>query len=159
MPETLPLVRDQRTIDTEHLKLLAVFHFIFAGLAILGILFLIAHYLIMSTLTNNPKFWQNQNNANFDPRMIFQGLKWVYLFSAVLFVAGGIANLLSGLFIRAKKHRVYSLVIAGIDCLQVPFGTALGVCTFIVLFRDSVKQAYGEGGTPTQGQPGSPPLS
>jgi hypothetical protein len=37
-----PLPRDQRKIDADHLNLLAIFHFVGAGLAVLGILFLVA---------------------------------------------------------------------------------------------------------------------
>jgi hypothetical protein len=34
--------------------------------------------------------------------------------------------------------------VAGINCLWVPLGTALGVCTFIVLLRESVNKLYAE---------------
>ena len=43
MTELPPLLRDQRKIDTDHLRLLAVFHFVIAGLAIVGIGFLVLH--------------------------------------------------------------------------------------------------------------------
>ena len=39
-----PLLRDQRKVDADHLKLLSVFHFVGAGLAVLGILFIFVHY-------------------------------------------------------------------------------------------------------------------
>jgi len=38
-----PLPRDQRKIDEDHLNLLGIFHFVGAGLAMLGLLFLVAH--------------------------------------------------------------------------------------------------------------------
>lgn len=162
MSETPPLVRNQRVIDREHLALLSIFHFIIAGLAILGILFLIAHYAVMRTVLNNPKVFQNPHNANVDPQMILRIFVWLYLFGGLLFIAAGTANLLSALFIRARKHRVFSLVVAGLNCVQFPFGTALGVCTFVVLFRESVKQSYGEGTTTNtlaQGHPGGSVVS
>jgi hypothetical protein len=34
------------------------------------------------------------------------------------------------------------LIIAVLNCLQIPFGTALGVFTIIVLSRDSVRELY-----------------
>jgi hypothetical protein len=43
---------------------------------------------------------------------------------------------------------MFSLVIAGLNCIQIPFGTALGVFTIIVLLRDSVREAYAAGATP-----------
>jgi len=37
---------------------------------------------------------------------------------------------------------MFSLIIAGINCVQFPFGTVLGVFTFVVLLRDSVRELY-----------------
>jgi hypothetical protein len=59
-----------------------------------------------------------------------------------LLVIGSVCNLLSGLWIRARRNRVFSLVVAGINCFQVPLGTALGIFTIIVLMRDSVRELY-----------------
>jgi hypothetical protein len=36
LPPLAPLPRDQRKIDADHLKLLAIFHFVGAGLAVWG---------------------------------------------------------------------------------------------------------------------------
>jgi len=49
-----------------------------------------------------------------------------------------IANLLSGLlaFTGEKGPGFFSLVVAGLNCLQFPFGTVLGVFTFVVLLRE-----------------------
>ncbi len=43
---------------------------------------------------------------------------------------------------RKRKHRIFSFVVAGVNCLQFPFGTALGIFTFIVLSRVGVKMDY-----------------
>ena len=37
---------------------------------------------------------------------------------------------------------MYCLVMAGIECLFMPFGTVLGVFTIIVLMRESVKEMF-----------------
>ena len=34
------------------------------------------------------------------------------------------------------------MVVAGFGCLEVPYGTALGVCTFLVLNRRSVEKVF-----------------
>jgi hypothetical protein len=60
----------------------------------------------------------------------------------VLLLTGLVLNVLSGLFLWQKKNRLFSLIIGGLNCLQIPFGTALGVFTFLVLSRDSVRQLY-----------------
>ena len=57
MSELPPLPRDQRKIDADHLNLLAIFHFVGAGLALLGIAFLVTHYAFMHAMLTNPKFF------------------------------------------------------------------------------------------------------
>ncbi|HEX8915087.1 MAG TPA: hypothetical protein VF796_22235 [Humisphaera sp.] len=41
-----------------------------------------------------------------------------------------------------RRGRTFTFVTAGILCLQMPLGTVLGVFTFIVLNRESVRAAY-----------------
>ena len=47
-----------------------------------------------------------------------------------------------GMYLLQKRNRLFSLIIGGLNCLQIPFGTALGVLTMLVLSRDSVRQLY-----------------
>ena len=142
MSELTPASRDQRRTDAEHLKLLSIFHFIGAGLAFIGILFTLGHYAIFS----NPKMWHGQTQG--PPSVeFFAAFKWIYVVFGVWFLGSGVLNLIVGFFIRARTHRIFSLVVAAINCLHTPMGTALGVFTIIVLTRDSVRQAY-EGLTP-----------
>jgi hypothetical protein len=146
MSELPPLPRDQRKIDGDHLKLLWIFHFVAAGLALLGILFLVAHYAVLHTVFTNPKMWENQKQGP-PPAEFFAMFKWFYLVFAVWFVGSGVLNVVSGLFIRGRKHRTFSLIVAGINCLHIPLGTVLGVFTIIILMRDSVRELYeGEAG-------------
>jgi len=128
--------------DAEHLKLLAIFHFVFAGLAVLGIAFLYLHYAIMSTVMNDPKFWRVQKARGFSPQEFITVFRLCYLFPGILFLGGGLINVLSGSFLRARTNRMFSLIVAGLDCLQIPLGTVLGVFTIIVLMRDSVRALY-----------------
>jgi len=141
MSELPPLPRDQRKIDADHLKLLSIFHFVGAGLALIEILFLVAHYALFHALLANPKMWENQKQG-LPPAEFFAIFKWFYLAGAIWFVGSGVLNLLSGIFLRAKKHRTFSLVVAGINCLHIPLGTVLGVFSIIVLIRDSVRELY-----------------
>jgi hypothetical protein len=128
--------------DDEHLRLLSVFHFVFAGLALLGIAFLWLHYFIMSAVFTNPELWKSQGKATPPPAEFLGFLKWVYVVLGVLMVAAGVANLFSALFLRRRQHRMFSLIIGGLNCLQIPFGTALGVFTLMVLMRNSVRESY-----------------
>jgi len=141
MSELPPLPRDQRKIDADHLKLLAICHFVGAGLALLGILFLLAHYATFHAFFANPKMWENQKQSP-PPAEFFAIFKWFYLVFAVWFIGSGALNVVSGLCIRARKHRTFSMIVAGINCIHIPLGTVLGVFTIIVLIRDSVRELY-----------------
>ena len=138
------MYRDQQMIDTEHLKLLSIFHFIGAGLAVLGLLFLFVHFTIMRTVFTNPHIWQNSHQpaSTMPPPEIIGFFKWFYLAAALWMIASFVLNLLSGLFLRAGKHRGFSIVVAGLNCVHMPLGTALGICTIIVLMRPSVQNWY-----------------
>jgi len=141
MNELPPLFRDQRKTDAEHLKLLAVFHFVVAGLALLGIGFLLLHYMVMSSVMSNPRVWEGQKSGP-SPQEFFRVMKWFYVVLSALLVFGSAANLLSGLWIRARRNRMFSMVVGGINCIQIPFGTVLGIFTLAVLMRDSVRELY-----------------
>jgi len=138
-----PPIRGQREIDASHLNLLAIFHFVVAGLSVLGVSFLLVHYTIMHTVFTNPELFKGQNTGTM-PAELFAAFRWFYAIGALFFIGFGILNLVSGLCIRARKRRTFSLVVAGANCIQFPFGTALGIFTIVVLMRDSVLQAYGE---------------
>jgi hypothetical protein len=140
LPPELP-PQELQARDHEQLGLLAIFHFVFAGLALLGMVFVSVHYAIMHTLFSNPEIWKAPN-ATPPPKVFLDAFIWLYLFLGLLLSAVLILNVLSGIFLRQKKHRIFSFLVAGLDCLQIPFGTALGVFTILVLSRPSVRQLY-----------------
>ena len=140
-PPLAPLPRDQRRIDSDHLTLLAIFHFVGAGLAVLGILFLFAHYMFMQAIFTHPDFWQNQNQKP-PPEELFSIFIWFYIIGGIWLVLSLILNLLSGMFLATRRCRTFSLIVAGINCLHIPLGTVLGIFTIIVLVRESVRELY-----------------
>ena len=127
--------------DVEHLRMLAIFHFVGAGLALAGLGFLALHYSIMQTVLNDPELFKNAKGGP-PPKELFAFMKVFYLVGGVWFVLSGLANLISAVFMRQRKNRVFSMVVAGFNCLYMPLGTVLGVFTFVVLSRDSVVAMY-----------------
>jgi hypothetical protein len=149
MSENPPPFQSSR--DREQLKLIEIFHYVMIGLAVGGMAFLGMHYLVMSTamesMSKNPQFQQQlqqQGGLPFDPAMFFRGFIWFYLFMGVWGLASLVANLASGLCIRTRKYRFFSMIVAGFNCINIPFGTALGICTLIVLTRSSIPTLYQE---------------
>ena len=128
--------------DTEQLKLLAIFHYVVAGLAALfsffpllytalGVIFMIAG---------------GHGTAKPDEELPPEFLGWIFAaLGSVLFAIGitmAICVLIAGRSLALRRHYSFALVIACIECLFVPFGTILGVFTIVALSRESVKTLF-----------------
>ncbi len=140
MVEELGPSRDQRIIDDQQLKLLSIFHFIGAGLAGLGIFFVIGHYALFSTMMNNSAAWQG--NAPPPPPEFWEIFRWFYVVMGVWLAADLVLNMLAGRYLRARKHRTFCIVVAALNCLHMPLGTILGIFTIVVLARDSIRASF-----------------
>ncbi len=106
------------------------------------------HIIMGLVLYFNPETFQTTQGATTHQMPREAGLFFVAVgsFAVLLGWTFGILTILSGKMIGRLKHRTFSLVIAGLNCLSVPFGTALGVCTFIVLLRENVITTYENAG-------------
>lgn len=90
----------------------------------------------------DPSNWQSVEGGNPPPDYVVDIMMWFYLFGGLMIVGAIVLNLMSALFMRNKTHRMFSIIVAGINCIQVPVGTVLGVFTLVVLLRESVKKMY-----------------
>jgi hypothetical protein len=83
-------------------------------------------------------------NPGFNAMPPQMGYMFVCMGSGGLFMGWlvGILTIVSGRAIAQRKWRMFSLVIAGVNCASFPLGTLLGVFTFIVLLRNSVRALY-----------------
>jgi len=131
---------DQRTVDKRHLGTLSVLHFVGAGLAVLGLAFVALHFTLMSAVFNSPEIWKGTPNP--PPAGFFDVFRWVYVVLAGWYGTSLILNLLTGFYLRGRKHRTLCFVVAAFNCLHIPLGTILGIFTIIVLARDSVRAAF-----------------
>jgi hypothetical protein len=79
-----------------------------------------------------------------DPPPAFMG--WFFVVFAATFILCGwiLAGCMvaTGNFLARRKNYLFCMVIAGIECLIMPFGTVLGVFTIIVLIQEPVKQLF-----------------
>lgn len=134
----------QETIDNEHLRLLALFHYISGGLTILFSSMFILHLIFMSFFMMNPGIFPQETIAEgeINPEQfisVFMYFFGVFIFLGIVF---GIAQILSGRFIKKRKHKVFSILVAIPNLLFIPYGTILAIFTIIVLDRKSVKEQY-----------------
>lgn len=141
MPEGPPVVIDRTQLDAEHLRLLVIFHYIYAGLAAASLLFLGLHAALMYTVFHITDLkGRTPPVTPFGP--LTQVLAFFYVVIGAFIVCKAVGNFLSARFLRGRRHRTFSLIVAGINCLGIPLGTILGVFTLIVLLRPSVRTLY-----------------
>jgi hypothetical protein len=135
----------QRVIDEEHLRLLSIFHYISGALTLfVSLIFLLQFFLfsfIFDEVMSSMMDMALVGNYDFDPE-IFSLLIYLWIFLFFIFIAFGLAQLLSGKYLRAKKHRIFSFIIAIVSIISFPYGTILGVMTIIVLSRSSIIELY-----------------
>ena len=126
--------------DTEHLRLLSLFHYIIGGIGALCACFPIIHIALGLMLVLSPPAKNNQM-----PPPEF-GWFFVVLGSVVVLIGWTCATLtiLTGRYLAQRKNYMFCLVISCIECLFVPFGTILGVFTIVVLNRPGVKAMFGQ---------------
>jgi hypothetical protein len=129
-------------LNTEQLNLLAIFHYVVAGLAALFSFF----PLIYTAVGVSFIFAARHGTAKQGEELPPEFLGWIFaVFGSLLFVIGivmAICILIAGRSLALHKRYSFALVIACIECLFIPFGTILGVFTIVALSRESVRGLF-----------------
>ena len=128
--------------DTEQLNLLAIFHYVVAGLAALCSFFPLVYTALGVVFIFAARHGTVKPGEELPPEF----LGWIFaVVGAVLFVVGiamAICILIAGRSLALRKRYMFALIIACIECLFVPFGTILGVFTIVTLSRESVRASF-----------------
>jgi hypothetical protein len=128
--------------DTEQLNLLAIFHYVVAGLAALFSFFPLLYTAVGVIFIFAAWHGTSKPGEELPPEF----LGWIFaVLGLVLFVIGivmAICILIAGRCLSRRRCYSFALVMACIECLCVPFGTILGVFTIIALSRESVKAFF-----------------
>jgi hypothetical protein len=133
------------TRDDEHLRLLSAFHYVLGGLMALAS-FLPGVHLAFGVLMVSGRL-DTPRGASGAAELGSALLGWFFIGLAALVILCGLALatslLLAGAWLARRRHYLFCLGVAGTACALVPFGTALGVFTILVLARDSVRAEFG----------------
>jgi hypothetical protein len=126
--------------DIHYLKLLSIFHYIVGGLAALFAFFPAIYVVIGIVAVCAPGSLESEGEAM--PLVI----GWLFIIIGTVFVLIGWAFafcvILTGRYLARQVHYMFCMVIGAIECLFMPFGTALGIFTIVVLARSSVKKMF-----------------
>jgi hypothetical protein len=127
--------------DEEHLRLLSIFHYVCAGLAaffacipglyvVLGLFLLFAPASLVESANDQPPAFVGLFLIMFGGLIMLFG----WAFAACIAYAGRCLS--------KRRGYTFCLVVAGIACLFMPFGTILGIFTIIVLVRPTIKPLF-----------------
>ena len=137
--------------DQEHLKLLAIFHYVVAGLGGLCSFFPLLYTIVGALFIGAARHGTAKPVEDLPPEF----LGWIFVvLGSVLFlmaIAMSICILMTGRSLALRKRYNFVLVMACIECLFIPFGTILGVFTIVVLSREPVRALFSETPTPVPG--------
>ncbi|MBD3264791.1 MAG: hypothetical protein GF375_06790 [Candidatus Omnitrophica bacterium] len=132
---------EQNVKDQEHLKILSVFHYVVSVFMFVVASFFIIHIVLGASIVISPETMLDDKGH---PPPAFIGWIFILMGSIVIFGGWSLAGCLiaAGRFLTRRKHYLFCLIVAGLNCLFVPLGTILGIFTLIVLLRDSVKGSF-----------------
>lgn len=134
--------------DEENLKLISIFHYVVGGLGVLFACFPLIHVSLgLMMVTGHFNEMMQQGHPPGPPFPSQFGWFFVAIGGAFFLIGQfcAISMIISGRYIAQRKHYTFSFVIACIECVFFPFGTALGVFTIITFSRESVKVLFGRG--------------
>lgn len=123
----------------DHLQILAIFHYVVAGIATLISLFPAIHLLIGIGLFTV---------GFLEPKVLFpmQIVGGFFILFASFWIFCGLSFAIclavAGRSLQRRRRYQYCLVMAGVTCMFMPFGTVLGVFTIILLLKEDVKAQF-----------------
>jgi len=130
--------------DIETLNLLAIFHYVVAALAALFACFPLIHFTVGVLIVSGIIPMETKPEEAMVP--LFVG--WFFIVIAGMFILTGwtlaLFIFICGRKLKKRRHRMFCMVVAGIESIFMPFGTVLGVFTLVTLNRDSVAALFDE---------------
>jgi hypothetical protein len=132
--------------DAEHLRLLAIFHYVVAAIMALWGSFPVFHIVFGAFMA----FGKFPNAEPGEPTPELFG--WLFMLAGAAFVLFGwtlaVCIFLAGRNLVKRRRYLFCLIVAGVMAATcMPFGTVLGVFTIIVLMRPTVKTEFGVAST------------
>jgi len=132
----------QTIVDQEHLNLLSIAYLVSAALSacfsLLGLVYAFMGAFFAAAIARMPA------TPGQAPPPAFMG--WLFgliglgMFVFVLTIGG--LKFLVYRRLKQRRSRILCMVVAGVCCLGVPYGTLLGIFTFVVLTRPSVVRLF-----------------
>ena len=121
--------------DKEHLKLLSKFHYL------LGMIIAMFSSFFMLHIASGMRILFVRGSKH--PVRTFAGFIVLPGFMTLCGMALAMCIIIGGYKFAHYRSRTYCLVVAGLECMLIPFSTVLGIISIITLEKDSVKKLFG----------------
>jgi len=131
-------IQYQSKMDDDNLRTLVILHRVYGGIQVAFSCCFLAYITFISGYSGLPQPQARKRPRRSHRRDIRVHLGAVIL--AVLAIAG--LHFLSANWIRDRRNWTGVIIVAAIDCLNVPLGIALGIFTIIVLNRPTVRITF-----------------
>lgn len=138
-PATAPATGTPSGQDLAHLDTIGILYYVLAGITAVFSLFPVIHLIVgigMLTLPAQPG--QPAHEAAF--------VGWLFIAVAVSLIGFGMTLAVLFLMIarrlRQRRGYMFCVVVSAVSCLSMPFGTALGVFSLIVLTKAPIKALF-----------------
>jgi len=147
-----------RAVTRERLRLLSIGFYISGAIGAVCVSFLIIHLTVLSVLSFVPESaWNHDSKSGTGtPPLTEQSVKKSDTPPVIVFrIAAGVIGFIiltgwtlggltiyAGHCIKKRQRRTFVLIMAGANCIWIPYGTLLGVSTFLTLSSPDAKEEY-----------------
>jgi hypothetical protein len=139
-PQPPPALTPQ---DESNLNVLGILFFVYAGMIGIGVLALSAFAVIPAILISGAAAG-SPPPPGAPPPLLFGGIfAAIFGLFALLLAVKCVILILAGRALGRRQHYVLVMIGACASLFTFPLGTALGVCTILMLQKPSVKVAFG----------------
>jgi hypothetical protein len=129
--------------DVQNLHVLSICHFVYAG--VFGLVSLLAAVVMLGAMLAATGGIATSGKGEPGAALVLGFVDVLLGFVVLAFLTKTALLAYSGLCMRKRRHRTFTMVMACLACLNVPLGTMLGVFTLVVLSKPSVKALYEPG--------------
>lgn len=131
---------DSPEITAHDLRLLSIGYYVQAGIAAFYSILILGYAGFFTVMLGN--IANSQSEAGQNIPLLLSFISIVMLIVLLLASLYAVALFLAGLWLRRFRNMLFIQVIAALTCLAIPYGTLLGIFTFVVLQRPSAKRFF-----------------
>lgn len=128
--------------EAKQMDLLSIFHYVVGGIVALFSCMPFMH-VAMGLAMVLGKFTENATPPSPVPEAI---VGWLFIIMGSIFILLGwacsLCIILAGKYLKRRTGRIFCMVVAGIECTFMPFGTVLGVFTLVALNKETIKEEF-----------------